>query len=88
MTPTPLGTNFTAPVGHSGIWSFGVNSVSGKSLGQPGVAWRDFWEVLPWRGKVGRWGRGSAVCDQLARSTTGVSGGRAHLGESAVVVLS
>uniref|UniRef100_A0A8C4JI30 Ankyrin repeat and KH domain-containing protein 1-like n=1 Tax=Dromaius novaehollandiae TaxID=8790 RepID=A0A8C4JI30_DRONO len=31
VTPTPLGTNFTAPVGHSGIWSFGVNSVSGKS---------------------------------------------------------
>uniref|UniRef100_U3K437 Ankyrin repeat and KH domain containing 1 n=1 Tax=Ficedula albicollis TaxID=59894 RepID=U3K437_FICAL len=30
-TPTPLGTNFTAPVGHSGIWSFGVNSVSGES---------------------------------------------------------
>uniref|UniRef100_A0A8C4UYW1 Ankyrin repeat and KH domain-containing protein 1 n=1 Tax=Falco tinnunculus TaxID=100819 RepID=A0A8C4UYW1_FALTI len=30
VTPTPLGTNFTAPVGHSGIWSFGVNSVSGK----------------------------------------------------------
>ncbi|KFQ10175.1 Ankyrin repeat and KH domain-containing protein 1, partial [Leptosomus discolor] len=28
VTPTPLGTNFTAPVGHSGIWSFGVNSVS------------------------------------------------------------
>ncbi|KAL8194123.1 UNVERIFIED_CONTAM: Ankyrin repeat and KH domain-containing protein 1 [Gekko kuhli] len=27
-TPTPLGTNFTAPVGHSGIWSFGVNNVS------------------------------------------------------------
>uniref|UniRef100_A0A663MZK9 K Homology domain-containing protein n=1 Tax=Athene cunicularia TaxID=194338 RepID=A0A663MZK9_ATHCN len=26
VTPTPLGTNFTAPVGHSGIWSFGVNS--------------------------------------------------------------
>uniref|UniRef100_A0A7M4E2E4 Ankyrin repeat and KH domain containing 1 n=1 Tax=Crocodylus porosus TaxID=8502 RepID=A0A7M4E2E4_CROPO len=25
VTPTPLGTNFTAPVGHSGIWSFGVN---------------------------------------------------------------
>uniref|UniRef100_A0A8C3LHC2 K Homology domain-containing protein n=1 Tax=Chrysolophus pictus TaxID=9089 RepID=A0A8C3LHC2_CHRPC len=23
VTPTPLGTNFTAPVGHSGIWSFG-----------------------------------------------------------------
>uniref|UniRef100_A0A803TFN8 Ankyrin repeat and KH domain containing 1 n=1 Tax=Anolis carolinensis TaxID=28377 RepID=A0A803TFN8_ANOCA len=22
VTPTPLGTNFTAPVGHSGIWSF------------------------------------------------------------------
>uniref|UniRef100_A0A8B9FXD6 K Homology domain-containing protein n=1 Tax=Amazona collaria TaxID=241587 RepID=A0A8B9FXD6_9PSIT len=31
VTPTPLGTNFTAPVGHSGIWSFGVNSVSGTS---------------------------------------------------------
>uniref|UniRef100_A0A8C3XCC9 K Homology domain-containing protein n=1 Tax=Cyanoderma ruficeps TaxID=181631 RepID=A0A8C3XCC9_9PASS len=31
VTPTPLGTNFTAPVGHSGIWSFGVNSVSGES---------------------------------------------------------
>uniref|UniRef100_A0A8C3TBB3 K Homology domain-containing protein n=1 Tax=Chelydra serpentina TaxID=8475 RepID=A0A8C3TBB3_CHESE len=31
VTPTPLGTNFTAPVGHSGIWSFGVNNVSGKS---------------------------------------------------------
>uniref|UniRef100_A0A8B9CAL2 Ankyrin repeat and KH domain containing 1 n=1 Tax=Anser brachyrhynchus TaxID=132585 RepID=A0A8B9CAL2_9AVES len=31
VTPTPLGTNFTAPVGHSGIWSFGVNSVSGWS---------------------------------------------------------
>uniref|UniRef100_A0A4X2KS60 Ankyrin repeat and KH domain containing 1 n=1 Tax=Vombatus ursinus TaxID=29139 RepID=A0A4X2KS60_VOMUR len=31
VTPTPLGTNFTAPVGHSGIWSFGVNSVSGLS---------------------------------------------------------
>ncbi|XP_044298950.1 ankyrin repeat and KH domain-containing protein 1-like isoform X11 [Varanus komodoensis] len=28
VTPTPLGTNFTAPVGHSGIWSFGVNNVS------------------------------------------------------------
>ncbi|NWJ09301.1 ANKH1 protein, partial [Crypturellus undulatus] len=28
VTPTPLGTNFTAPVGPSGIWSFGVNSVS------------------------------------------------------------
>ncbi|GAB0196225.1 ankyrin repeat and KH domain-containing protein 1 [Grus japonensis] len=28
VTPTPLGTNFAAPVGHSGIWSFGVNSVS------------------------------------------------------------
>lgn len=38
VTPTPLGTNFTAPVGHSGIWSFGVNSVSGKSVVQPGVA--------------------------------------------------
>uniref|UniRef100_A0A8C3H472 Uncharacterized protein n=1 Tax=Corvus moneduloides TaxID=1196302 RepID=A0A8C3H472_CORMO len=32
VTPTPLGTNFTAPVGHSGIWSFGVNSVSGECL--------------------------------------------------------
>ncbi|XP_061442853.1 ankyrin repeat and KH domain-containing protein 1 isoform X2 [Rhineura floridana] len=31
VTPTPLGTNFTAPVGHSGIWSFGVNNVSGMS---------------------------------------------------------
>uniref|UniRef100_A0A8C3XUY9 K Homology domain-containing protein n=1 Tax=Chelydra serpentina TaxID=8475 RepID=A0A8C3XUY9_CHESE len=31
VTPTPLGTNFTAPVGHSGIWSFGVNNVSGWS---------------------------------------------------------
>lgn len=30
VTPTPLGTNFTAPVGHSGIWSFGVNNVSGE----------------------------------------------------------
>ncbi|OXB74252.1 UNVERIFIED_CONTAM: hypothetical protein H355_011704 [Colinus virginianus] len=30
VTPTPLGTNFSAPVGHSGIWSFGVNSVSGE----------------------------------------------------------
>uniref|UniRef100_A0A2D4I4X5 K Homology domain-containing protein n=6 Tax=Micrurus TaxID=8634 RepID=A0A2D4I4X5_MICLE len=28
VTPTPLGSNFTAPVGHSGIWSFGVNNVS------------------------------------------------------------
>ncbi|XP_053098830.1 ankyrin repeat and KH domain-containing protein 1 isoform X8 [Hemicordylus capensis] len=28
VTPTPLGTNFTAPVGHSGIWSFGVNNMS------------------------------------------------------------
>ncbi|XP_034959411.1 ankyrin repeat and KH domain-containing protein 1 isoform X1 [Zootoca vivipara] len=28
VTPTPLGTNFAAPVGHSGIWSFGVNNVS------------------------------------------------------------
>ncbi|OXB60325.1 hypothetical protein ASZ78_007924, partial [Callipepla squamata] len=28
VTPTPLGTNFSAPVGHGGIWSFGVNSVS------------------------------------------------------------
>uniref|UniRef100_A0A8C6XF10 Ankyrin repeat and KH domain containing 1 n=1 Tax=Naja naja TaxID=35670 RepID=A0A8C6XF10_NAJNA len=28
VTPTPLGNNFTAPVGHSGIWSFGVNNVS------------------------------------------------------------
>ncbi|KAM9130037.1 ankyrin repeat and KH domain-containing protein 1 isoform 2-T2 [Pangshura tecta] len=35
VTPTPLGTNFTAPVGHSGIWSFGVNSVSDGLLIQP-----------------------------------------------------
>ncbi|XP_068024180.1 ankyrin repeat and KH domain-containing protein 1 isoform X7 [Melanerpes formicivorus] len=26
--PAALGANFAAPVGHSGIWSFGVNSVS------------------------------------------------------------
>ncbi|XP_029439484.1 ankyrin repeat and KH domain-containing protein 1-like isoform X2 [Rhinatrema bivittatum] len=31
VTPTPLGTNFTAPVGHGGIWSFGVSSASGLS---------------------------------------------------------
>ncbi|XP_075756199.1 ankyrin repeat and KH domain-containing protein 1 isoform X19 [Pelodiscus sinensis] len=35
VTPTPLGTNFTAPVGHSGIWSFGVNNVSDGLLIQP-----------------------------------------------------
>uniref|UniRef100_A0A8C3U9F2 K Homology domain-containing protein n=1 Tax=Catharus ustulatus TaxID=91951 RepID=A0A8C3U9F2_CATUS len=42
VTPTPLGSNFTAPVGHSGIWSFGVNSVSGdhpmhQQLSDPGT---------------------------------------------------
>ncbi|XP_069055397.1 ankyrin repeat and KH domain-containing protein 1 isoform X3 [Pleurodeles waltl] len=27
-TPTPVGNTFSAPVGHGGIWSFGVNSAS------------------------------------------------------------
>uniref|UniRef100_A0A8C6W405 Ankyrin repeat domain-containing protein 17 n=1 Tax=Nannospalax galili TaxID=1026970 RepID=A0A8C6W405_NANGA len=28
VTQAPVGTSFVAPVGHSGIWSFGVNAVS------------------------------------------------------------
>uniref|UniRef100_H3BA65 Ankyrin repeat and KH domain containing 1 n=1 Tax=Latimeria chalumnae TaxID=7897 RepID=H3BA65_LATCH len=28
VTPAVLGTNFTGPVGHAGIWSFGVNNAS------------------------------------------------------------
>ncbi|XP_069508766.1 ankyrin repeat and KH domain-containing protein 1 isoform X2 [Ambystoma mexicanum] len=28
VTPTLVGTNFAAPVGHGGIWSFGVNNAS------------------------------------------------------------
>lgn len=29
VAQAPVGTSFVAPVGHSGIWSFGVNAVSG-----------------------------------------------------------
>lgn len=29
VTQAPVGTSFVAPVGHSGIWSFGVNAMSG-----------------------------------------------------------
>ncbi|EPY89860.1 multiple ankyrin repeats, single KH-domain protein [Camelus ferus] len=31
VTQAPVGTSFVAPVGHSGIWSFGVNAMSGQS---------------------------------------------------------
>ncbi|XP_023371640.1 ankyrin repeat and KH domain-containing protein 1 isoform X2 [Otolemur garnettii] len=31
VAQAPVGTSFVAPVGHSGIWSFGVNAVSGLS---------------------------------------------------------
>ncbi|XP_043924865.1 ankyrin repeat and KH domain-containing protein 1-like [Protopterus annectens] len=30
-TPAPLGANFTGPVGHGGIWSFGVSASEGLS---------------------------------------------------------
>jgi hypothetical protein len=30
VAQAPVGTSFVAPVGHSGIWSFGVNAVSGR----------------------------------------------------------
>ncbi|XP_059949428.1 ankyrin repeat and KH domain-containing protein 1 isoform X1 [Mesoplodon densirostris] len=31
VAQAPVGTSFVAPVGHSGIWSFGVNAMSGLS---------------------------------------------------------
>uniref|UniRef100_A0A8C6XG44 Ankyrin repeat and KH domain containing 1 n=1 Tax=Naja naja TaxID=35670 RepID=A0A8C6XG44_NAJNA len=38
VTPTPLGNNFTAPVGHSGIWSFeGLSSWSQPVMGNHAV---------------------------------------------------
>uniref|UniRef100_A0A670XYA2 Ankyrin repeat and KH domain containing 1 n=1 Tax=Pseudonaja textilis TaxID=8673 RepID=A0A670XYA2_PSETE len=42
VTPTPLGSNFTAPVGHSGIWSFegvgkGLSSWSQPVMGNHAV---------------------------------------------------
>lgn len=34
VAQAPVGTSFVAPVGHSGIWSFGVNAVSGTVMVQ------------------------------------------------------
>ena len=39
VAQAPVGTGFVAPVGHSGIWSFGVNAMSGTVI-VPSV-WRD-----------------------------------------------
>ncbi|MEJ1286399.1 ankyrin repeat and KH domain containing 1 [Cricetulus griseus] len=32
VAQAPVGTSFVAPVGHSGIWSFGVNAMSGTRI--------------------------------------------------------
>lgn len=93
VTPTPLGTNFTAPVGHSGIWSFGVNSVSGKSVVQPGEAQRNFWGLLEVLHLKRRLGKRNKVPESVinfyvvhAEGRTDVSGGRVHVNESTVVL--
>lgn len=39
VAQAPVGTSFVAPVGHSGIWSFGVNAMSG-TVTLPSL-WRD-----------------------------------------------